>query len=437
MRKTIYIFFLLVNVAVLQAQMITQWGFYQQGKRLWQPDARLIDSITITTPEFTDLTFVVEQTDSSLIITPSDKEQTYMWQLTTTESLDGMAKYVGLEMLTPEMFWQAYIDAKMFVPSIDLEQGELELNFAERSIGYGQYTVVIAGCDAAGQRTGKFFTAKMRLPQRPGKHTLTNSSTEPEGDESWLLFWQSGKTIRPLPSYQMDSITLAVVPEPVNLTLDVTDVGKTTATISVEPSRKVAYYFDYVPAAAMAEYPDDEHFAKAYIDFLKTYYPDELGDMVSYEKDSYTFTEKEGLVSGTDYMAIAVAIHLDDTTYIPTLAKQAFTTLKNEYIEGLDFSFSYLSADNKVQITPTMPEETYVWCMWQETEIQAKYGGSVEKAWQTDAPDSAGLGYVDTGVSYVNLTWECWMPGVYYIGVAGYKNGQTSPVAVYRIDYQY
>lgn len=437
MRKTIYILFLLVNVAVLQAQMITQWGFYRQGKRLWQPDARLIDSITITTPEFTDLTFVVEQTDSSLIITPSDKEQTYMWQLTTTESLDGMAKYVGLEMLTPEMFWQAYIDAKMFVPSIDLEQGELELNFAERSIGYGQYTVVIAGCDAAGQRTGKFFTTSMRLPQRPGKHPLTNSSTEPEGDESWLLFWQNGKTIRPLPSYQMDSITLAVVPEPVNLTLDVTNVGKTTATISVEPSRKVAYYFDYVPAEAMTEYPDDEHFAKAYIDFLKTYYPDELGDMVSYEKDSYTFTEKEGLVSGTDYMAIAVAIHLDDTTYIPTLAKQAFTTLKNEYIEGLDFSFSYLSADNKVQITPTMPEETYVWCMWQETEIQAKYGGSVEKAWQTDAPDAAGLGYVDTGVSYVNLTWECWMPGVYYIGVAGYKNGQTSPVAVYRIDYQY
>lgn len=437
MRRTKYIIFLLLSAIMLQAQTITQWGFYQQGELLWQTDARLIDSITIAEHSFTDLTFVVEQTDSNLIITPSDGEQTYMWQLTTEESLAGMAKYVGMEMLTPEMFWQAYIDAKLFVPSLDLERGKIELNYAERYITEGQYTVVIAGCNDSGQRTGKFFTASMRLPARPGKRVLVNRSTEPIGNESWLMFWQDGKAIRPLPSYQMDSITVAAVQEPVTLALDVTDVGKTTATISVEPSRQMAYYFDYVPAEAMKEYTDDEQFANAYIDFLRTNYGSQLGDIVSYEKDSYTFTEKDGLVSGIDYVAIAVAINMDDTTYIPALAKKPFTTLKNEYIEGLDFSFDYLSTDNKVQITPTMPEETYVWCIWPEYEVKSKYGGSVEKAWQTDAIRAAELGYVDTGVSYVNLTWECWSSGIYYIGVAGYKNGQTSPVAIYKIDYQY
>lgn len=101
------------------------------------------------------------------------------------------------------------------------------------------------------------------------------------------------------------------------------------------------------------------------------------------------------------------------------------------YIEGFEFSFEYNEATNIVKIIPTLIEEPYIWCL--EDEYRVQQAGGVERMWQLNAPINVKNGYIDTGVSYCNLNYEIWMPGTYYLMVAGYKDGQTSPVFSYKI----
>ena len=101
------------------------------------------------------------------------------------------------------------------------------------------------------------------------------------------------------------------------------------------------------------------------------------------------------------------------------------------YIEGFEFSFEYNEATNVVKIIPTLPEEPYIWCLEDEARVQR--AGGVERMWQLNAPINVQNGFIDTGESYCNLNYEIWMPGTYYLMVAGYKEGQTSPVFSYKI----
>lgn len=103
----------------------------------------------------------------------------------------------------------------------------------------------------------------------------------------------------------------------------------------------------------------------------------------------------------------------------------------NNYIEGFEFSFEYNEVTNIVKIIPTLPEEPYIWCLEDERRVQQ--AGGVERMWQLNAPINVRNGFVDTGESYCNLTYEIWEPGTYYLMVAGYKNEQTSPVFSYKI----
>ena len=103
----------------------------------------------------------------------------------------------------------------------------------------------------------------------------------------------------------------------------------------------------------------------------------------------------------------------------------------NPYIEGFEFSFEYNEATNVVKIIPTLMDEPYIWCLEDEGRVQQ--AGGVERMWQLNAPINVKNGYIDTGESYCNLNYEIWMPGTYYLMVAGYKDGQTSPVFSYKI----
>ncbi len=101
------------------------------------------------------------------------------------------------------------------------------------------------------------------------------------------------------------------------------------------------------------------------------------------------------------------------------------------YIEGFEFRFEYNETTNVVKIIPTLPEEPYIWCL--EDEYRVQQAGGVERRWQLNAPINVQNGFIDTGESYCNLNYEIWMPGTYYLMVAGYNNGQTSPVFSYKI----
>lgn len=410
---------------------ITQWSFFHNGELVMTADGTTLDSVTVDMHLLKDLSFNFKQTPISLTITPSDLNRTYIWQLVDNNSLSQMAQMVGRKSITAEEFWQYYIYL-FFDPRYDLDSGVTELNYTDRAITPGAYTAVVAGCDSLGYRTSAFTTRRVNV--RPvGNSVLYTSEPEITDTLYYLVFWKDGRQIAELPASDVDSITVKDVPKPVTFDLAVTDVGKTTATISVSPSYSVPYYFDYVPSSVFESFPDDGTFISQYLEFLKSTHQQDFESILSYESDSYTFTEQDGLASGTDYYAFAIAINTADTTYVPNFAKQKFTTWQQSFIDGFTFDFEYQQSSNRVKITPSYDDKTYVWSIWTESEVNRDYGGSPERAWKENAPITAGLGFIDTGVSYCNLTYECIWPGKYYLTVAGYDNGQTSPVAVYEI----
>ena len=297
---------------------LIQWSCYTGGQLNFQTDGHQLDSLTVVSYPMNDLTFSVTFTPTDLTITPSDPNATYMWQLTEPTSLNQMADYVGNETLTPTQFWQAFVDVLFFDPIYDLEKGSTTLNYQDLAIEAGQYTLVLAGCDSTGRRTGDFFTHAFRLPDRKA-HTVDLSS-QATGKEvaPYFYLWKNGKAVRHFPCSDWDSISIEEIEEPV--------------------------------------------------------YP---------------------------------------------------------YIEGFEFSFEYNEATNVVKIIPTLMEEPYIWCL--EDEYRVQQAGGVERMWQLNAPINVKNGYIDTGVSYCNLNYEIWVPGTYYLMVAGYKDGQTSPVFSYKI----
>lgn len=335
------------------------------------------------------LTFDLQTIAGGVRITPSDDKATYMWQLVNEESLAGMAKYVGKSSLTVEEYWQAYIDLQWFIPAWDLNTGELDLIYTEMyAIEEGPHTLVVAGCDEEGGRTSDF--AKL-------------------------------------------DVIISMTDNDIVFDVRVTDITKTTARISVTPSdNDASYYFDYVEAAAVAQYATEDDFARDYVDFLRSYSGNALGNMLSKGADSYLFTDEDGIASGTSYYAFAVAINMTDTTYRPAIKMVPFQTIAQNYIEDFTFSFSYDETTNKVSITPSYMDEKYVWQIYPEWEVNQKYGGSPERAWVENAPVAAK--YAATGIQTVNLTWECMWEGLYYLTVAGYNKGQTSAITVYEIE---
>jgi len=410
---------------------IIQWSCFSQGTLNFQTDEHQLDSMTVVSYSMNDLCFSVTIGTNALTITPSRDNVPYMWQLTEPNSLSQMAQYVGNEMLTPTQFWQAYIDAQFFDARSDLVTGATSLNYQDLSIENGSYTLVLAGCNNLGQRTSGFYTQAFRLPTRIDRSYDLCPQATGKTHEEFFYLWHNDKSLRHIPCSDWDSLRIEDVTERVTLQVEVSQVKKTSATLSVTPSRSIAYYFDYVAKATFESYLDDNAFGQAYVAFLKESYGDQFWELLSYEADQYTFTAEDGLIAGTDYYAIAVAIDPKDSTFLPRLGKQAFSTLKNEYIEGLEFSFKYLEASNSVQITPTLMDQPYVWCL--EDEAKVKQYGSPEKTWQADAPIAASHGFIDTGISSCNLTYETWGPGIYYLMVAGYEKGQTSPVFFYKI----
>lgn len=297
---------------------IIQWSCFSGGKLNFQTNERQLDSLTVVSYPMNDLCFSVTVGQEAITITPSRNDETYMWQLVEPNSLSGMADYVGHESLTPAQFWQAYIDVLFFDPTYDLVKGSTTLNYNDLSIADGSYTLVLAGCDSTGKRTGEFFTRSFSLPTRViRKFNLCEQATGKEVDPFFYL-WKGGNAPRHVPCSDWDSIRIEEIEEPIN-----------------------------------------------------------------------------------------------------------------HFIEGFEFSFEYNETTNVVKITPTLPDEPYIWCLEDERRVQQ--AGGVERMWQLNAPINVKNGFIDTGESYCNLTYEIWAPGTYYLMVAGYKNEQTSPVFSYKI----
>lgn len=415
---------------LLLIPFIAQWSFYNKGELVLTADETDIDSVTVCMHFLEDLSFGISQTDKSLTITPSDLERTYVWQLVDNKSLQQMAQLVGKRQISAEEFWQYYIDL-VFDPRYDLDCGVIELDYEERAIPQGTYTLIIAGCDSLGYRTSDFTRRRVSISSH--RRNMMYAAAPSIADTLYYFeFWKDGRVVAELPSATFDSITVREVPKPVTFDLAVTGVGKTTATISVSPSYPVPYYFDYVPASVFESFPDDETFAGQYISFFKSGTRD-FESLLSIEPDSFAFTEQDGLASGSDYYAFAFAVNMSDTTFVPHLAKQKFSTWQQSFIDGFTFDFTYLPETNRIQITPSIDDATYVWSIWPESEVNRDYGGSAERAWKENVSITAGLGFIDTGVSYVNIEYECIWPGRYYLTVAGYDNGQTTPVSVFVV----
>ncbi len=338
------------------------------------------------------LTFEVEETETGLIITPSNEDETYLWQIVGEDAIAGMEYLTGNTDMTVEEYWQAYIDMGWFNPELDLNHGTLELIYAEmEAMEAGDYTFIVAGCNTDGVRTSDFY-------QQP------------------------------------ITITEGQLHKDVVFEITVTDIKQTEATISVVPSRDVPYYYDYVEAAALDEYETEEAFAIAYVAFLKQQYGQNLSEKLVTGPDSYTFTAEDMLAAGGDYYAFALAIDMQDTTYMPTVKLVPFSTPTNPYIENFTFEFNYNEETNKVTVIPSIETEPYIWCLFADWEISQKYSGSTEMAWQQNAPIAANLGYSSKGESVVNLNYEIWDDGIYYLCVAGYDHGQTSEITDYEME---
>lgn len=339
-----------------------------------------------------NVTFTVTEIDGGLRVTPSNNQDTYLWQIVNEESLAGMAQYIGKSSLTVEEYWQAYIDAGWFIPSWDLSKGEIELIYSELvGVEDGAYTFIVAGCDEDGTRTGEFYK----------KDVVVRLGGELE----------------------QDTVAFQVT---------VTDITMTEATVSVVPSKDVPYYYDYVEAVVMTEYETEDAFAAAYVDFLKQTYGKKLSDRLFVGDDAYTFTAEDGLTSGTDYYTFAVAINMEDTTYMRSIRMVPFRTLSQPLKENFTFDYRYDTLANKVTLVPSLSDEPYYWAMLMDYEVAEKYNGDAATGWRTLAP-MYGNRYKSKGESVVNLNVECVWEGTYYLTVAGFDSGQSSEIYVYEI----
>lgn len=289
---------------------ITQWSFFNNGELVLTADETSLDSVTVDMRLTEDLTFALRQTRTSLIISPSDNDRTYMWQIVDRNSLNNMAQMVGRKSITPEEFWQYYIYL-FFDSRYDLDCGTVELNYADYAITPGSYDVVIAGCDTLGYRTSDFTIRHINVRTTAPEKLY---AAEPASTDTlyYFLLSKDGRQVAELPSTSVDSITVRQVTKPVNLDLAVTDVGKTRATISVTPSYPVPYYFDYLPASVFETYPDDETFVSQYLEFLKATHQQDLESILSYGPDSYTFTE-DGLETFATATATEENLLYDDS----------------------------------------------------------------------------------------------------------------------------
>lgn len=328
------------------------------------------------------LTFDLQTIVGGVRINPSNNTDTYMWQLANEESM------AGFGVSTPEAMWEAYAANPWFSPVYDLNAGMIELIYKDMdAMQEGPHTLVVAGCDEKGVRTSDF--AKL-------------------------------------------DVIISLKDEGIVFDVRVTDIGKTSAHIWVSPSDdKQPYYFDYIEAAAVAQYATTEEFARDYVAYLRQAQGAALGQWLSIGADDYLFTEQDGLASGTSYYALAVAINMADTSYMPTIQLVAFQTKAQSFIEDFTFEFTYDYEGNTLAITPSYMDKPYLWQIYPDWEVDQKYGGDPERAWIENAPVAAK--YAAPGVQTVRLTWECMWDGLYYLIVGGYHNGQTSPLTTYAI----
>lgn len=190
---------------------ITQWSFFDNGNLVLSTDETELDSVTVDMRTMDDMSFSITLDENSMTITPTDMDRTYVWQLADNRSIRAMAQWVGRDEMTAEEFWQYYINL-FFDPVYDLDSGITELNYKERAISLGKYTVIIAGCDSLGHRTSRFTSRRLIIP--PADKSTVPADEPAKADTTYHFeFWKDGRIIKEMPSTAFDSITVKEVAE--------------------------------------------------------------------------------------------------------------------------------------------------------------------------------------------------------------------------------
>ncbi len=220
-----------------------------------------------------------------------------------------------------------------------------------------------------------------------------------------------------------------------DVTFDITvsEIGSTSATVSVDPSDDtVIYYFDKVTKASYKTYDSDLEFMKARIAALRVYC-EEMGvslvQSLSVGEAMHTYSGE--LAPSTDYYIFAFAVDAK-LNPISDLSLKAFKTDEGKTSNN---TFSVNVVDGVITITPSNNDQ-YFW----DITPSYYYEGKTDDFIMTDLvdyyKDQGGLSsYLVSGVDTFDMS-EYLTPGeTYTVYVFGYEDAPTTGITEYTFTY--
>ena len=216
--------------------------------------------------------------------------------------------------------------------------------------------------------------------------------------------------------------------------ITVSDIGSTSATVSVDPNDDtVIYYFDKVTKAAYMTYDSDLEFMKARIAALRVYCEEQGASLVqSLSVGNAEHTYSGELTPSTDYYIFAFAVDAK-LNPISDLSLKAFKTDEGKTSNN---TFSVKVVDGVITITPSNNDQ-YFW----DVVPSNYYDGQTDEYIIADLIDyyksEGGLSYyLVSGVDTFDMS-EYLTPGESYtVYVFGYEDAPTTGITEYTFTYE-
>ena len=220
-----------------------------------------------------------------------------------------------------------------------------------------------------------------------------------------------------------------------DVTFDITvsNIGSTSATVTVEPSdRTVIYYFDKVTKAAYESYDNDMEFMKSRIAALRVYCEEQGASLIqSLSVGDAEYTYSGELNPSTKYYIFAFAVDAK-LNPISDLSLKAFKTEEGKVSNN---TFSVKVDGGNITITPSNNDQ-YFW----DIVTSNYYAGETDEFIISDLidyyKDQGGLSYyLVSGVDSYDMS-DYLTPGESYtVYVFGYEDAPTTGVTKYTFTY--
>lgn len=220
-----------------------------------------------------------------------------------------------------------------------------------------------------------------------------------------------------------------------DVTFDITvsNIGSTSATVTVEPSdRTVIYYFDKVTKAAYESYDNDMEFMKSRIAALRVYCEEQGASLIqSLSVGDAEYTYSGELNPSTKYYIFAFAVDAK-LNPISDLSLKAFKTEEGKVSNN---TFSVKVDGGNITITPSNNDQ-YFW----DIAPSYYYEGETDDFIISDLidyyKDQGGLSYyLVSGVDSYDMS-DYLTPGESYtVYVFGYEDAPTTGVTKYTFTY--